>query len=252
LSPAKAKVVEARYAQIARDLKEKIANGTYPVGTSLPTEEKLSERYAVSRNTVREALRQLRETNLVASRRRAGTVVVPPQSSDSNFLHAMSINDVVNFSERWEFDTLSVKTSSINQKLGAWLGVPGKLQWLSVCGVSRTKGATLPECWIEYYINQEYSAVGRLLNRYPGPLITAIEDMFGVHVVELNQDISAALIPPEMAAKLEVKAGTPAIVVRRACRTADGKIVEAFIETYPAPRFRYSVTLRRAKASHGR
>lgn len=246
-APHTAQTDEPRYLQIARELKRDIATGVYPVGSLLPTEEELAKRHAVSRNTVREALRQLRQDNLISSRRGIGTVVVPPQSSDSNFVHAMSINDVLSFSNRWDFSIKSIDMDVINGSLGAWLGVANDREWLAVRGVSRTRGATSPECWVEFYINREFASVGRLLRHHSGPLVTLIEDMFGQKVTQLNQDISAALIPPELAAELEVEPGTPAILVRRACRTADDNIVEANIEIYPASRFRYSVTLHRAK-----
>ena len=72
-----------RYLQVARALRKEIVDGVYPVGSQLPTEHQLCERFSVSRYTVREALRRLRDDNLVASRPRAGTLVVPRPSSDS-------------------------------------------------------------------------------------------------------------------------------------------------------------------------
>src|SRR5260221_2657176 len=65
------------YLQILRSLKDEIVSGVYPVGSQLPTEEELCARFSVSRYTVREALRRLRDERLVASRRGAGTTVVP-------------------------------------------------------------------------------------------------------------------------------------------------------------------------------
>ena len=66
-----------RYLQVARTLRKEIVDGVYPVGSQLPTEHELCERFSVSRYTVREALRRLRDDNLVASRPRTGTLVVP-------------------------------------------------------------------------------------------------------------------------------------------------------------------------------
>ena len=84
-----------RYIQVARALRKDIVDGVYPVGSQLPTEHELCERFSVSRYTVREALRRLREDNLVSSRPRAGTLVVPRSTSDS--YDVMSINDLVAF-----------------------------------------------------------------------------------------------------------------------------------------------------------
>ena len=66
-----------------RALKDEIVKGVHPVGSRLPTEEELCQRFSVSRYTVREALRLLREDRLVSSRKGAGTTVVPPRASDS-------------------------------------------------------------------------------------------------------------------------------------------------------------------------
>ena len=84
-----------RYIQVARALRKDIIDGVYPVGSQLPTEYELCERFSVSRYTVREALRRLREDNLVSSRPRTGTLVVPRSTSDS--YDVMSINDLVAF-----------------------------------------------------------------------------------------------------------------------------------------------------------
>lgn len=245
----KVKSDDPLYVQIARDLKADIIGGVYPVGSLIPTEDKLSRHYSVSRYTVREALRRLRADNLISSRRGAGTIVVPPQSSDSNFVHAMSINDVLSFSRRWVFTITSIKMDALNKGLRSWLGLAKGDKWLAVRGVGRTKGAELPECWVEFFINKEFASVGRLLRSHHGPLLPLLEDMYGQTVVELKQDITAALIPADMAAELQVEPGTPAIVVRRSCTTAEGKIVECNIETYPAPRFRYTLTLHRGKTA---
>ncbi len=235
------------YVQIARKLKNDIFSGRYPVGSLVPTEEQLSDIYGVSRYTVREALRQLRDDNLISSRRGVGTIVLPPQISDSNFLHAISIDQVLSFASGWDYNIRSIGMDKLDTRLASWLGLSEDDDWLAVRGASRTRGAPFPEVWVEFYIHRDFAAVGRLLPRHTGPLFTLIEDMFGETVDELHQEITATLIPRELAETLEVDAGTAAILVRRSCKTADGRIIEANFEIYPAERFRYPVTLRRGK-----
>ena len=77
-----------------------------------------------------------------------------------------------------------------------------------------------------------------------------IEDMFGLTTNELTQEISAELVSKKLAKILEVEPGSAAIVVRRAFKTADGKVIEAALETYPAARFRYQVNLHRSDGRH--
>ena len=89
-APADVKSDDPLYLQVVRALKDEIVSGVHPVGSQLPTEEELCERFSVSRYTVREALRRLREDNLVSSRQGAGTIVVPPRPADS-FVHEVKI-----------------------------------------------------------------------------------------------------------------------------------------------------------------
>ena len=65
------KLSDVAYARIAAG----IANGSFPVGSKLPTENALAESLSVSRPIVREALSRLRDDGLVVSRRGSGTYV---------------------------------------------------------------------------------------------------------------------------------------------------------------------------------
>lgn len=238
------------YVRIAKDLKDGIFAGRYPVGSHLPTEEWLAQDYGVSRNTIREALRKLREDKLVLSRRGSGTRVLPPQSSDSNFMHAVSINDFQSYSESWDLDIQVIDLKKMGKPFASWVGVSADEDWLAIHGVSRTYGAKFPECWVELYVHKDFAAISRLVTSHPGPVFKLLEDMFGQTIVELTQEISAELVPKKLARILEVDVGTPTVVVRRAFKTADGKVVEAALETYPAARFRYQVNLHRSDSRH--
>jgi DNA-binding FadR family transcriptional regulator len=56
---------------------ERIVQGKYPPGSSLPAEPALCESFSVSRTVVREAVKLLQEKGLVQVRRGSGTVVMP-------------------------------------------------------------------------------------------------------------------------------------------------------------------------------
>jgi GntR family transcriptional regulator len=237
-----------RYLQVARTLRKEIVDGVYPVGSQLPTEHELCQRFSVSRYTVREALRRLREDNLVASRPRAGTHVVPRVSSDSYVQDVMSINDLLAFATGARFAIESTKMVTIDDELAARTGLASGEEWLAVRGFRQSEGAELPVCWAEYYINRAFAAVGRLLQRHTGPIFPLIEDLFGVSIVEVHQEIAAVLISPGLAAGLKIEAGMPALEVRRTYTTSDGEIAQVTINTHPASRFRHAMTMRRVKS----
>ena len=236
---------EHRYLQVARALRKDIVDGVYPVGSQLPTEHELCQRFSVSRYTVREALRRLRDDNLVSSRPRAGTLVVPRTPSDA--YDVMSINDLVAFAIDAQFIIESIAMVTIDDELATRTQLGKGQEWLAVRGFRETEDAEFPLCRTEYYINRAFAAVGRLLQRHSGPIFPLIEDLFGLRIVEVHQEIAAVLISPALAAGLAIEPGTPALEVHRTYTTSDGQVAQLTINTHPASRFRHSMTMRRLR-----
>jgi GntR family transcriptional regulator len=245
--PFKAKLGQPLYVQLAQILKDEIIRGVFPVGSQLPTEEDLCKRFRVSRHTVREAVRQLRDESLVISRKRAGTTVVPPRSSDSYIPDVSSINGLLAFAADGRVGIQSIKMVEIDEKLASRTGLNQGEECLAVSALVYRKGNALPICWAEYYIARNFAAVGRLLEHHTGPIFPLIEKYFGVRVLEVEQRVTACLMPAALAATLKVKAGTAAMNVRHSFRLTTGEIAEVAIGTHPASRFHHSMTMRRAK-----
>jgi GntR family transcriptional regulator len=236
-----------RYLQVARVLRKEIVDGVYPVGSQLPTEHELSERFSVSRYTVREALRRLREDNLVSSRPRAGTMVVPRASSHSYAQDVMSINDLLAFATGARFTIDSIAMVAIDEELAARTGLAIGEEWLAIRGFRQAEGADFPVCQTEYYVNRAFAGVGRLLRHHTGPIFPLIEDLFGVSIVEVHQEIAAVLISPALADGLKIEAGTPALEMQRTYTTSAGEVAQVTVNTHPASRFRHRMTMRRVR-----
>jgi DNA-binding GntR family transcriptional regulator len=234
-----------RYLQIARTLRKEIVDGVYPVGSQLPTEHQLCERFAVSRYTIREALRRLREDNLVTSRPRAGTRVVPRPSTSSYAQDAMSIDDLLAFAAGAQLTIESNEMVTVDEDIALRTGLQAGTQWLSVRGYRQADGASVPMCRTEYYISRTFAAVGRLLHRHTGPIFPLIEDLFGVSIAELHQEIAAVVLSPELADGLGVEAGTAALQMQRTYKTSEGEVAQVTINTHLSSSFRYALTMRR-------
>ncbi|MGV0732163.1 GntR family transcriptional regulator [Mycolicibacter sinensis] len=244
-------MTDHRYLKVARALRKEIADGVYPVGSQLPTEHELCERFSVSRYTVREALRRLREDNLVVSRPRAGTVVIPRAATNCYAQDVVSIDDLVAFAAGASFEIDSNAMVTVDGEIAARTGLSAGTDWLAVRGYRRADGRRAPICRTEYYINRAFARVGRLLQRHTGPIFPLIEDVFGVSVVEVRQHIRAVIITAELAGELAVEPGTAALQMQRSYTTSEGEIAQVTVNTHAGDDYRYSMTLHRVMGQPG-
>jgi GntR family transcriptional regulator len=65
------------YREIAEQLRHRIESGEFPSGAQMPTEQELQKQHSASRNTIRDAIKQLTTLGLVETRPGQGTFVVP-------------------------------------------------------------------------------------------------------------------------------------------------------------------------------
>jgi DNA-binding GntR family transcriptional regulator len=142
----------------------------------------------------------------------------------------------------------SIRMAVIDEQLASRIGVPGGEEWLVVRGFRHAEGIEAPVCRAEYYINREFAAVGRLLQRHNGPIFPLLEDLFAVSIAEVHQEIGAVLVPASLADVLKVEPGSAALEVLRTYRLSDGKLAQVTVNIHPASRFRHSMTMRRVKA----
>lgn len=82
------------YRRISLDIKEKIQNGHYPVGTKLPPERQLMSEYQVERLTVRRALDVLANEKLITKKSGLGSFVADPNAAASVTHHSESPQQV--------------------------------------------------------------------------------------------------------------------------------------------------------------
>ena len=65
------------HAQVVDELGREIISGHYPIGTTLPGDQELAQRFKVSRTVLREAMKTLAAKGLIVPRARIGTKVTP-------------------------------------------------------------------------------------------------------------------------------------------------------------------------------
>ena len=159
----------------------------------------------------------------------------------------MSINDLLAFATGAPFTIESNAMVTIDDNLADRTGLKLGSEWLAVRGYRQADGTHTPVCRTEYYINRAFAAVGRLLQRHSGPIFPLIEDLFGVSVVEVHQQIAAVVVTAELAELLKIESGSAALEMQRTYTTSDGEIAQVTVNTHPSARYRHSMTMRRVK-----
>ena len=240
---------ETRYALVARDLVEGIHSGRFPVGSMLPTELELSERFGVSRHTVRAALKELKDLGLVSRRKRVGTRVEAAKRSGGYFQSLASVEDLVQLAATHVRVVREVEDIVADRALAKSLGCAPGSRWLRISSLRLDKDKTAaPICWTDVYVDAAYSGLRRIVRRSPRVLISSmIEERYGRRVAEVQQSISAVAIPVVLAEKLGAKPNTPALKIVRHYLDEAGDPFEISSSIHPADRFTFSMRLKRER-----
>jgi len=241
---------ETRYAQVARDLADGIASGRFPVGSLLPTEMELCERFGASRHTVRAALRELQDLGLVSRRKRVGTKVEAAEPSGGFNESLASIEDLVQLAATHVRVVRKTEVVEADRALAKDLGCPVGTRWLRVSSLRiDQQQKTLPIAWTEAYIDEAYAGLRAAIQKSPRALISSlIEARFGRRIAEVRQTIEAVGVPKSVAPELKVEEGSPALKVVRHYADQGGQVFEISVTIHPQQRFRLSMRLKRERA----
>ena len=235
------------YRRLIVALRSQIQSGVYPVGELLPTEAELRARFGVSRHTVREALRLLRDEGLVSSRQGAGTRVERADASQ-RFVHEVAdLADLIAYAEELKYQVDSSGMVAADAELAGRLDCPLGQRWLRIEGFRYPTGQSAPSAWTEVFVHADYAGIALYLGRKPGPIYLWIEEMYGAAVQEVEQVFSGRPAPEGVAPMLGMTPGQTAIEARRSYVLKDGSIALVAYTLHPADRFRHATVLRRAR-----
>lgn len=232
------------FRRVVDIVRKEILQGVHPVGERLPTENDLSTRFGVSRQTIREALRELRLAGLVTSRRGSGTTVARQDSAQYYLHESGSLEDLTQYatSTRWDYST---RHEAVDGKLAEQLeAVPGQ-RWMRLEGCRFAGSETRPVYWTQAWIHSDYAGIARLLDRRTTPIFELMEDLYGVRIGEVEQRVRGRTVPPEVAPLLGLRKNAAVIELLRTYRLDDGKVVELSTNLYPIDNFSLGMKLRR-------
>jgi DNA-binding GntR family transcriptional regulator len=238
--------VRPRYQRVADDLTKRIGSGRYPVGGYLPTEMELCEQYGISRHTVREALRQLRDAGLISRRRRVGTEVVARTPKPSYRQPTNSIGDLLQYAEETQLSVLETKEITCDAALAELLECREGTRWLRVNSLRAVPGDPRPVCMTTAYIDVRFPDLAKHLEELTGPISAMLEREYGVRIARIEQSIQAVRLGKRQAKLLRAVDGGPALRAIRKYYDRNGRLIELSNAIHPGERFSYVTSLVRS------
>lgn len=240
---------QTRYEVVAKDLREGISSGRFPVGTLLPTELELCDLYAVSRHTVRAAITQLQNQGLVSRRKRVGTRVESATPVGGYSQSLASVSDLVHLAETQVRSIQNVLHFVADIAQAKRLGLEPGEHYFRVSSLRvDQENPRAPLCWTDVYAQDIYSEVIELANQHPDELIAAlIERHFGRYINVVDQQVRAVLLSVEIAKSLNADVGSPGLNILRQYRDKDGAVMVVSETTHPQDRFTLVSQMRRDK-----
>jgi len=233
-----------RYQLLARTLLRRIADGTYPPDSLLPTERDLCEQFNVSRITVRGAMRELQARGVISRRAGIGTRVAAAQPRAA-FMHVgNSIDDILHFTRGLTFHTLDVRELVADGALAGRVGLPAGQRFLRVTGVRRN-GKNPPAVLSFHYVPILHALVVEAMDGYKASLAELLAESRGDVVEDIQQAMDATRLTAREARWVEARPGSACLRSTRQYHGRGGALIVATVSLYPEGRYVFNSRLRR-------
>ncbi|NMO01472.1 GntR family transcriptional regulator [Gordonia sp. TBRC 11910] len=237
---------EPAYKALAAELRARIADGEYRDGARLPTEAELSQRYGLSRQTVRRAFQELVADGVVY--RVAGRGTFATENGGRYLRQLGSIEDLMNLSSDTDMRVLSAPARRVDLDAAGRLRLATDVVYRIVFqrfhdGVPFVvTTVSWPEEIARLVLDAPEVATGAVSSY---TMIGLLEPHLVHPIEECAQSITATAASNEVAAQLNCDVGQPVLRVDRMYSDSRGVAVELAVSHFLPEYYTYRVTLKR-------
>jgi len=213
------------YMQIIDLLVARVTKGVWAPGDIIPSEMQLARELSVSQGTVRKAVTELVETNVLVRRQGKGTFVA---SHDDNralfhFFHIVNNNGARILPE---CETIDCRRKRTTRQIAEKLGIPRDSKIISIKRIRKldnqptiVETITLPSGLFGDLVKQQACDL-------PNTLYELYESQFGITIHRAEERLRAIAASDEDASSLGLAPGSPLLEIERTAFTLDGTPVE--------------------------
>lgn len=229
-----------KYYEVRQWLRQHIDG--LPPGTPVPPERTLSDRFDISRTTVRQALHDLAVEGRIVRMQGRGTFVATPKVTQTLQLTSYT-QDMLTQGLRPGARVIDVTVTEAEADVAVRLGIEEGARATRVERVRYANGEPMAVETV-YLDHQRFPGIGDLLEEDVS-LYGILEQTYGVMPAQGEETIETVLAPPAVSRLLGTDSTTPMLMLTRTSRDADGRPVEYVRSLYRGDRFRLATRLSR-------
>jgi GntR family transcriptional regulator len=229
------------YHQLKEIFIEKIENGEWRPGETIPPENQLCDLYNVSRGPVRQALDILVRDGLLSRKQGKGTVVLPPKIEKGlgafySFTTLIEQKGMRASTQLLSFDTVPAQ-GSVTRYLEIQSGEP--LFKVRRLRLANDEPLILEVIYIPTRVCSSLTAE-RMLST---PLYTILSTCYGISLIRAKQFFEPVVTDEYEAQKLDIPNGAPALLIQNITYSADNRPIVLSKAIMRGDRVRYYVEL---------
>lgn len=201
------------YSQVETVLASNMADGALPVGSQLPPEESLIERFGVSRTTVRKAIQNLEARGLIQIQRGKGTFVAQRKITQE-------LTELTGFVEDMQAVGRNATARLIDKRIvpageiaGQQLGLAAGTLVVRIQRVRLADGAAVS--FDETYLPLEIGKKVMTDDLATEPIFSLLEQKYDIPLVEAEYKLEAVSAEPAVAQALGLETGAPIFLIER-------------------------------------
>jgi GntR family transcriptional regulator len=220
-------------------------------GEQLPSEPELAQRLGVSRSTLREALRALKDKGLIARKQGVGTFVQSPPAFIPGGLETLESLD--SMAGRLGLHVHTAQVAFDHGQAVAWPDVMAKLELApdeELTAVRRVKLAgTRPVAYIEDLVPAAVASAENLQAGFRDSVLDYLRVRNDPQPDYARADIRVLTATRELGTKLGLEPGAPVLLLEELLYSTEGKPIE-FSRNYFVPGFFGFYVIRRISGGH--
>lgn len=218
-------IFQPLYQQIKALITQSLISGEWGPGAAIPSEMELAARFGVSQGTVRKAIDELAAENIVVRRQGKGTYVAT-HSEETVKLRFLRLVAADGSNELLDNKLLSCERSKASANIARLLDIKtgGSVIEIKRLLLFSSKPQILDRIILPAAAFKGVTA--ERIEAFNGSMYRMYETLLGIHMVRSEERLTAVGADADVAAALNLKAGTPLLSIERVSYTYGDKPME--------------------------